>query len=80
MTTAVSFHNVSIVFGDYPDKALPLMDAGQSRTEIQEETSQVLGRTNTPGELMPQRTWPLHPGEVGLSQSGVYVGAADTDV
>ncbi|CUH64108.1 Glycine betaine/L-proline transport ATP-binding protein ProV [Thalassovita gelatinovora] len=43
MTTAVSFNNVSIVFGDYPDKALPLMDAGQSRTEIQEETSQVLG-------------------------------------
>ncbi len=40
---AVRFDNVSIVFGDAPDRALPLMDQGQSRTEIQETTSQVLG-------------------------------------
>ncbi|THD82154.1 choline ABC transporter ATP-binding protein [Aliigemmobacter aestuarii] len=40
---AVRFDNVSIVFGDHPDRALPLMDQGQSRGEIQEATGQVLG-------------------------------------
>lgn len=39
----VSFRNVSIVFGDEPEMALPLMDAGQSRADIQKETGQVLG-------------------------------------
>ena len=43
MTKAVEFHNVSIVFGEEPEKALPLMDAGKSRAEIQAETGQVLG-------------------------------------
>ncbi len=43
MTTAVSFNNVSIVFGDRPREALPLMDAGQSRPEIEEATGQILG-------------------------------------
>ncbi|WP_114966703.1 choline ABC transporter ATP-binding protein [Alkalilacustris brevis] len=43
MTTAVEFDRVSIVFGDRPQKALPLMDAGQSRAEIQKTTGQVLG-------------------------------------
>ncbi|SFQ97149.1 choline ABC transporter ATP-binding protein [Poseidonocella sedimentorum] len=43
MSTAVAFRNVSIVFGDAPETALPLMDAGQSRAEIQEATGQVLG-------------------------------------
>ncbi|SMX46540.1 choline ABC transporter ATP-binding protein [Actibacterium lipolyticum] len=43
MTKAVEFDNVSIVFGDKPEAALPLMDAGQSRAEVQEQTSQVLG-------------------------------------
>ena len=41
--SAVEFDNVSIVFGDEPDVALPLMDKGQSRGEIQAETGQVLG-------------------------------------
>ncbi|MFC7705265.1 choline ABC transporter ATP-binding protein [Plastorhodobacter daqingensis] len=41
--TAVEFDNVSIVFGDSPQVALPLMDAGQSRSEIQDATRQVLG-------------------------------------
>jgi len=41
--TAVEFDNVSIVFGDAPQKALPLMDEGLSRGEIQEATGQVLG-------------------------------------
>ncbi len=40
---AVRFDNVSIVFGDHPDRALPLMDRGQTRGEIQQATSQVLG-------------------------------------
>jgi len=41
--TAVSFESVSIVFGDRPEAALPLMDAGRERAEIQEATDQILG-------------------------------------
>jgi len=41
--SAVSFHNVSIVFGDKPASALPLMDQGASREDVQRETGQVLG-------------------------------------
>lgn len=41
--TAVSFRHVSIVFGDNPWKALPLMDTGQSRADIQAATGQILG-------------------------------------
>ncbi|MXQ06401.1 choline ABC transporter ATP-binding protein [Alphaproteobacteria bacterium GH1-50] len=44
--SAVTFDNVSIVFGDTPDSALPLMDKGQERAEIQKETGQVLGVHN----------------------------------
>ncbi len=40
---AVEFDRVSIVFGDNPDRALPLMDQGMSRAEVQEKTGQVLG-------------------------------------
>ncbi|WP_281824978.1 choline ABC transporter ATP-binding protein [Jannaschia rubra] len=40
---AVEFDNVSIVFGDRPESALPLMDRGMTRAEIQQETGQVLG-------------------------------------
>ncbi|TYO90585.1 choline ABC transporter ATP-binding protein [Oceanicella actignis] len=40
---AVIFDNVSIVFGDSPDEALPLMDQGRSRAEVQEATGQILG-------------------------------------
>ncbi len=43
---AVRFDNVSIVFGDNPDRALPLMDDGKDRSEIQEETGQILGVHN----------------------------------
>ncbi|MFV0361350.1 choline ABC transporter ATP-binding protein [Tropicimonas sp.] len=43
MTVAVEFDKVSIVFGSHPEKALPLMDAGMSRAEIQQDTRQVLG-------------------------------------
>lgn len=41
--TAVEFDRVSIVFGDRPDLALPLMDQGKSRPEIQAATGQILG-------------------------------------
>ena len=40
---AVVFDNVSIVFGDRPDRALPLMDQGFSRAEVQAQTAQILG-------------------------------------
>ncbi|MGI9390683.1 MAG: choline ABC transporter ATP-binding protein, partial [Boseongicola sp.] len=36
--SAVSFENVSIVFGNKPEKALPLMDEGLERGEIQQRT------------------------------------------
>lgn len=42
-STAVEFDRVSIVFGDNPDRALPLMDKGMSRAEVQDQTGQVLG-------------------------------------
>lgn len=43
---AVQFDNVSIVFGERPDSALPLMDEGKTRAEVQEATGQVLGVHN----------------------------------
>lgn len=46
MTVAVSFDQVNIVFGDKPQKALPLMDEGKSRSDIQTETGQILGVHN----------------------------------
>ena len=41
--TMVQFDAVNIVFGDAPQTALPLMDAGKSREDIQAQTDQVLG-------------------------------------
>lgn len=43
---AVEFDNVSIVFGENPKSALPLMDDGKTRAEVQEATEQVLGVHN----------------------------------
>ena len=40
---AVEFDKVSIVFGDSPQRALPLMDQGKSRAEVQQACGQVLG-------------------------------------
>lgn len=39
----VDLDAVSIVFGNSPARALPLMDAGQSREEIQAQTGQIVG-------------------------------------
>ncbi len=41
--SAVDFDKVSIVFGDKPLSALPLMDQGKDRAEVQAATGQVLG-------------------------------------
>ncbi|MDG3042240.1 choline ABC transporter ATP-binding protein [Roseicyclus marinus] len=43
MTHAVRFHDVCIMFGDRPEAALERADAGESRSEIQSATGQVLG-------------------------------------
>ncbi len=43
MSVAVEFDRVSIVFGDHPERALPLMDEGRTRAEVQEATGQILG-------------------------------------
>ena len=43
---AVEFDNVSIVFGEKPAAALPLMDEGLERAEIREKTGQILGVHN----------------------------------
>ena len=40
---AVEFDRVSIVFGSRPGSALPLMDQGKSRAEVQTATNQILG-------------------------------------
>jgi glycine betaine/proline transport system ATP-binding protein len=62
----VRFDNVSIVFGDAPARALPLMDKGLSRSEIQQSTGQVLG--------VHDCNLAVHEGEIlvlmGLSGSG----------
>jgi glycine betaine/proline transport system ATP-binding protein len=62
----VRFKNVDIVFGDRPKLALPLIDEGRSRSEIQEQTGQILGVAGA--------TLDVHEGEtlvlMGLSGSG----------
>lgn len=42
----ITFKNVDIVFGDSPQTALPLIDAGKNRAEILEQTGNVLGACN----------------------------------
>nr|WP_274705733.1 choline ABC transporter ATP-binding protein [Salipiger pentaromativorans] len=63
---AVRFRDVSIMFGDRPEIALPLADAGMTRAEIQSRTGQVLG--------VHDATLEVREGEIvvlmGLSGSG----------
>ena len=66
MTSAVEFDNVSIVFGDKPNAALELMDAGQTRAEIEAATGQVLGVHNCSLEVETGEILVL----MGLSGSG----------
>ncbi|SCX26759.1 MULTISPECIES: choline ABC transporter ATP-binding protein [Agrobacterium] len=46
MSDAITFENVDIVFGSNPTPALPLIDAGRTRAEINTETGLVLGVAN----------------------------------
>lgn len=66
MTNAVEFNNVSIVFGDNPQSALPLMDDNKTRSEVQSETGQVLGVHNCSLEVAQGEILVL----MGLSGSG----------
>jgi glycine betaine/proline transport system ATP-binding protein len=63
---AIRFDRTSVVFGDRPDRALPLMDEGLTRAEIQQATGQILG--------VHDCTLDVHSGEIlvlmGLSGSG----------
>ncbi|PVB59442.1 choline ABC transporter ATP-binding protein [Labrenzia sp. 011] len=65
-TSVVTFNDVDIVFGDNPASALPMIDAGRTRQEIQAETGQILGVAGA--------TFDIREGEVivlmGLSGSG----------
>ncbi len=63
---AVRFDNVSIVFGDHPGRALPLMDKGDTRGEIQAATGQVLGVHNCSLDVAEGEILVL----MGLSGSG----------
>lgn len=66
MTESVVFKNVSIIFGDNPQRALAMADAGKSRDEIGAETGLVLG--------VADATLSITEGEIlvlmGLSGSG----------
>lgn len=66
MSNAITFANVDILFGDRPELALPLMDAGRSRDAISTETGQVVGVANA--------SLSIREGEIlvlmGLSGSG----------
>jgi len=66
MKNAVEFDNVSIVFGERPEQALPLMDAGQDRSEIEAATGQVLGVHDCSLNVMSGEILVL----MGLSGSG----------
>lgn len=46
MSDAVIFGNVDIVFGDRPERALPLIDKGLTRDQINKETGHILGVAN----------------------------------
>ncbi|MBB3559513.1 glycine betaine/proline transport system ATP-binding protein [Rhizobium sp. BK512] len=64
--TAVSFKDVSIIFGDRPEIGLAMVDQGRSRDEISAETGLVLGVANA--------SLTIQEGEIlvlmGLSGSG----------
>ena len=43
MTLSIQFDQTSIVFGDKPQLAFPLMDKGLSRDDIRQQTGQIMG-------------------------------------
>ncbi|CRL16687.1 choline ABC transporter ATP-binding protein [Phaeobacter italicus] len=64
--TAVEFDNVSIVFGEKPQKALPFMDEGMDRATVKNKSGQVLGVHNCTLTVEEGETLVL----MGLSGSG----------
>jgi glycine betaine/proline transport system ATP-binding protein len=64
--TAVSFNNVSIIFGSNPQRALQMADAGKTRDEISAETGLVLGVANASLDIKEGEILVL----MGLSGSG----------
>ena len=66
MTEAVVFKNVDIIFGEKPERAIAMVDAGKTRDEIGAETGLVLG--------VADATLSINEGEIlvlmGLSGSG----------
>lgn len=62
----IRLRDIDIVFGSNPSEALPLIDAGESRSSIAEKTGQVVG--------VQGATLDIHEGEIvvlmGLSGSG----------
>jgi glycine betaine/proline transport system ATP-binding protein len=64
--TAVSFNNVSIIFGSNPQRALQMADAGKTRDEISAETGLVLGVANASLDIQEGEILVL----MGLSGSG----------
>ena len=66
MTAAIKFEKVSIVFGNKPETALPLMDQGLDRSAIQEQTDQVMGVHDCSFEVKEGEIFVL----MGLSGSG----------
>lgn len=62
----VKLNKVDIVFGDNPKAALPLMDEGRERSEIQQQTGQILGVSDCSLEIEEGEVLVL----MGLSGSG----------
>ncbi|MCB1386313.1 MAG: choline ABC transporter ATP-binding protein [Nitratireductor sp.] len=62
----VKFDNVSIVFGSNPKIALPLIDEGKNRSQIQNETGQILGVADCSLDIAEGEVLVL----MGLSGSG----------
>src|ERR1700754_1141331 len=64
--TAVQFDNVSIIFGNNPQRALAMADQGKTRDEISAETGLVLGVANCSLDIKEGEILVL----MGLSGSG----------
>ena len=62
----VEFHNVDIIFGQYPTQALTLLDQGRDREEILAETGKVVGVAGASFDIEKGETCVL----MGLSGSG----------
>src|ERR1700754_385494 len=64
--TAVQFDNVSIIFGNNPQRALAMADQGKTRDEISAATGLVLGVANASLDIQEGEILVL----MGLSGSG----------